>query len=266
MINRFYLLIILAFVCACGKVPTAEPDQPFDHFVGDFETGTLEGFHFLVADQDINTRIITSPVRKGSFALRNTLRPDDYVNNGYRSELAVYNCASYRSEVFYGFSFMVDTNYSDQEFNLICQWQDIPYFAQGEIWEPHPTLHGSSPPLGLIYVNGQLEIKMNADPNSNNATFLVGSPQPIAKGQWYDIVAHIYWNDDNSGFIEFWLDGASITPFNGTDNKFYNKNLYNRAGNYFKFGQYRGKDKTSATNIIYFDEVKVGSSYLEVAP
>jgi hypothetical protein len=65
--------------------------------------------------------------------------------------------------------------------------------------------------------------------------------------------------------MEVWLNGNLITPFNGTDNKYYKRNLFNRAGNYFKFGQYRGKDKTSNTNIIYFDEVKIGSTYDEVA-
>jgi hypothetical protein len=263
---RTYIAIFLMILCACGKVPTPEPDQAFDHFAGDFETGDLSGFHFLVPDTSINTKVITYPVRKGSFALKNTLRPDDHINNGYRAELAIYNCAKYRSDVFYAFSFMIDTNYSDQAFNLICQWQDLPYYEQGENWEPDPNLRGSSPPLALVYVNGTLELKMNESPASNNQTFLVGDAQPINKGQWYDVIAHIYWNDNNTAFTEVWLNGNSITPSNGTDTKYYKRNLYNRAGNYFKFGQYRGKEKTPNTNIIYFDEVKIGSSYNEVKP
>jgi hypothetical protein len=161
---------------------------------------------------------------------------------------------------------MIDTNYSDQEFNLICQWQDLPYYEQGENWEPDPNLRGSSPPLALVYVNGTVELKMNENPSSNNQTFLVGNAQPINKGQWYDVISHIYWSDDNLAFMEVWLNGNFITPFNGKDNKYYKRNLYNRAGNYFKFGQYRGKDKTAKINIIYFDEVKIGSSFSEVAP
>ena len=266
MTNKIYILILLTTLFGCGKVPTPEPNQPFDHFVGDFETGNLNGFHFLVPDTSINTKIVTNPVRNGIYALKNTLRPDDYINNGYRAELAIYNCAKYKSEVFYAFSFMIDTNYSNQAFNLICQWQDLPYYEQGENWEPDPNLRGSSPPLALVYVNETIELKMNENPSSNNQTFLVGNAQPINKGQWYDVIAHIYWNDDNTAFMEVWLNGNFITPFNGTDNKYYKRNLYNRAGNYFKFGQYRGKEKTSNTNIIYFDEVKIGSTYNEVAP
>jgi hypothetical protein len=250
----------------CGKVPTPEPNQPFEHFTGDFETGNLNGFHFLVPDTSINTIVVANPVRKGNFALKNTLRPDDYINNGYRSELAVYNCAKYKSEVFYGFSFMIDTNYSDQQYNIICQWQDLPNYLQGEDWSSSPVLHGSPPPVALTYVNGTIELKMNDNPNASDQTFLVGNPVSVNKGQWYDMVFHIYWDDDNSAFVEAWINGSYFTPFNGSDNKYYKRNLFNRTGNYFKFGQYRGKDKTANTNIVYFDEVKIGSSYIEVTP
>ena len=267
MTKRIYILILLLILLySCGKVPTPLPNQPYDHFTGDFETGTLKGFNLLVPDPSINTVVVTSPVRKGNFALKNTLRPDDYINNGYRAELAVYNCAKYKTEVFYGFSIMIDTAYTDQEFNIICQWQDLPNFLQGEDWNATPILHGSPPPIALTYVNGTLELKMNENPNSNNQTFLVGNPQAINKGQWYDLVFHIYWSDDDTAYIEAWLNGNYFTSFNGTDNKYYKRNLYNRAGNYFKFGQYRGKDRTSNTNTVFFDEVKIGSSYNEVAP
>ncbi|MFH0894289.1 MAG: polysaccharide lyase [Bacteroidota bacterium] len=266
MKQKIFFIFIFFTLFSCGKVPTPEPGQSFDHFTGDFETGNLSGFHFLVKDSTVNTIVVTNPVRKGNFALKNTLRPDDLVFNGYRSELAVYNCAKYKTEVYYGFSFMIDTAYSDEQFNIICQWQDVPDFNQGEDWNSIPVLHGSAPPVALVYVNGTLEIKMNENPNSNNETFLVGNAQTVNKGLWCDLVFHIYWCDDNSAFIEAWLNGCCFTPFNGTDNKFYSRNLFNRSGNYFKFGQYRGKDPTTHTNTIYFDEIKIGSSYNEVAP
>lgn len=265
-LKSYFFITCILLIFGCGKVPTPEPIQTFDHFVGDFETGNLNGWNFLVPDTSVNTIIISNPVRKGNYALRNTLHPDDFINNGYRAELAVYNCAKYKTEVYYGLSFMIDSTYSNQEYNLICQWQDLPNFEQGENWEPSPILHGSSPPLAIIYVNNTIELKMNENPNSNQETFLVGNPQPINKGIWYDLVFYIYWNDDNSAFISAWLNGSPFTPFNGTDNKFFKRNLFNRAGNYFKFGQYRGKNNTSNTNIVYFDEIKIGSSYFEVAP
>lgn len=251
---------------ACGKVPTSEPNQPISSFIGDFENGNISCFHYLVVDTTKNTQIVTYPVRKGKYAVKNTLKPQDYIYNGYRTELAIYNCAKYKSDVFYGFSFWVDTNYQDTSYNLICQWQDLPYYIQGEVWEPSPKLQGSPPPIALIYVNETLELKMNDSPSTNTKTFLVGKPLTTEKGKWYDLVAHIYWNDDNTAYQEVWINGKPITPFNGVDHKYYHRNLFNRAGNYFKFGQYRGKEKSEHTNSIYFDEVKIGSTYNEVAP
>ncbi len=262
---KFLLFGLAIALFSCGKVPTSVPNQPISHFVGDFENGTVSGFRYLLIDTTKNTQIVNNPVRKGKYALKNILHPDDFVNNGYRTELAIYNSANYKSEVYYSFSFWVDSNYLDTTYNLVCQWQDLPYYLQGEDWTPSPTLHGSAPPISLTYVNNTIELKMNDNPSSSNQTFLVGEPLKIKKGKWYDVVAHIYWSDDKTAYQEISINGKSITPFNGLDYKYYHRNLFNRAGNYFKFGQYRGKNKTEHTNIIYFDEVKIGSTLNEVA-
>jgi Polysaccharide lyase len=266
MLKQIIILFLVTILSTCGKVPTTEPNQPFDPFVGDFENGNFKGFYFLVPDTLINTKIVTNPVRKGQYALKILLNPTDSIFNGHRAELAIYNRSKYKTTVYYAFSFLIDTSYGNNVFNLICQWQDLPYYEQGENWEPTPNIRASSPPLALVYVNGHLEIKMNTSPTSNNQTFLVGESLPITKGKWYDVLAEIYWNDNSSAYIQFWLDGKEMTPFNGKDHRFYKRNLFNRAGNYFKFGQYRGKEHTSQPHTIYFDEVRVGTTKEEVLP
>ena len=70
---------------------------------------------------------------------------------------------------------------------------------------------------------------------------------------------------DDDGFMEVWKNGEPVTPYNGIDNKFYRPTVYNIVGNYFKIGLYRDTTHTS-TNTVYFDEVKIGTSYEEVAP
>jgi hypothetical protein len=259
------LVILLLTLQGCGLAPTPEENEVI-HFNGDFETGSLSQFHFLVADSAACTQLVTSPVRKGAYALRNQLRPGDYANNGYRTELAIYHCAPYNTEVYYGFSFLIDSAYGDPAYNLICQWQDLPNYLQGEDWTAIPNVRGSSPPLALVYADGAVQLKMNSNPRSDDHTFAVGEARAIPKGVWHDAVFRIYWSDKDHGYVEAMLDGSPLTPFNGTDHLYFHRNLFNRSGNYFKFGQYRGKDNPEVANVIYFDEVKVGTSYAEVTP
>lgn len=265
MIVSSFVFSGIIFIQGCGEVPTEIPGQPFEHFIGDFETGNIDNFYLLVKDTSYNTQIVTNPVRKGNYALKNILRPDDYIYNGIRTELSVYKCAKYKTEVYYGFSIMIDSAYQDQRFNLICQWQDLPYYIQGEVWEPMPVLHASPPPLAMVYVDGNLDLNRCLGPTSQEVENLAHFPS-ITKGIWYDLVFHMYWSDENDGYVECWVNGTPITAFNGTDHKVYRPNLFVRSGNYFKFGQYRGKETPTHTNTIYFDEVKIGSSYAEVAP
>ncbi|MCX6182310.1 MAG: polysaccharide lyase [Bacteroidetes bacterium] len=255
-----------ALILSCGKVPSPAPNAEVQSMVFDFENASIDGFHYLVPDTTFNTVLVTNPVRKGKYALKNTLRPDDFINNGYRAEFAIYDCAKYKTEVYYGFSFLIDSNYSDMHYNLLCQWQDLPNYEQGEWWTPSPVLRGSSPPMALVYADGNLDLKMNENPSSNDHTFTVASFANAKKGLWYDVVFHVYWSDEEDAFVEAWINGNYLTPFNGSDYKFYKRNLFNRSGNYFKFGQYRGKEKTEHSNIVFFDEIKIGKSFSEVAP
>ncbi len=42
------LLFSIMSIISCGKVPTEEPNTPVLHFTGDFESGNIGGFHYLV--------------------------------------------------------------------------------------------------------------------------------------------------------------------------------------------------------------------------
>jgi|GEM_PF-5980437 len=78
-------ILFILLVVGCGKVPTAEPDKPVLHFAGVFESGNINGFHYLVPDTTFNTRVVTAPVRRGLFALKNTTRPEDLCFRSLRS-------------------------------------------------------------------------------------------------------------------------------------------------------------------------------------
>lgn len=62
MLNKRWIIRSLAtkvtsIICSfsilfysCGEAPTEIPGQSFEHFVGDFESGNFNNFHFLVPD------------------------------------------------------------------------------------------------------------------------------------------------------------------------------------------------------------------------
>lgn len=256
---RISLCLLLLLPFGCGKVPIPEEGLQFDHFTGDFENGDLSAFHLLVPN-DTNAVVIDSPVRKGNHAVRFFLRPEDRMNHGNRTELGVYNCAKYHTEVYYGWSFMIDTSYNDPHYCLFSQWQNLPDFGNGENWD---NTFPSPPPLALVYADGEIRINRNEKVVNEAAETIAG--KPVDKGVWHDIVFHVYWSDDSQGFVEAWLDGEPM--ISSGDHKYYGSNLYNRAGNYFKFGLYRGSDADEYKPLIaYGDELKIGSSYEEVKP
>lgn len=264
---KFGVILFVLVLLSCGKVPLNEPNQPIEPFEDRFEINKLKFYDLLlVKDTNANLSLVNYPIRSGKSALKTTLHTEDFVFNGYRTELAVYHSANYQSEAYYGFSFYIDTNYQDDSYTLLCQWQDLPDYLRGESWTSTPVLHGSPPPIQFSYVDGKMELRGNSNPRSSNQTYLIGNSIPVEKGKWYDFTAHIYWDDTDKGFIEAWLNKEYITPNNGTDHKFYSANLYNRAGNYFKFGQYHGHIQPKNNNVVYFDEVKIGSTFQSVQP
>ena len=90
-------LFIASLAASCGKVPTELPDRPIEHVVRDFKSGNLGGFHYLAVDTNFNKQIVTAPARRGNYAVKNTLRPEDFIFNGYRTELSLYDCARYKT-------------------------------------------------------------------------------------------------------------------------------------------------------------------------
>lgn len=257
--NIIWIFILPFGLLTCAKLPTPEPGQTFDHFVGDFEDSSLTKFHGLIPNA-INATIVSDTVRRGNYAVKFFLRPGDITNNGNRVELGVHNCAKYHTEVYYGWSFMIDTSWSDTHYCLLSQWQNLPNYQQGEDWN---NTFPSPPPLALIYIDGVIKIQWNEKVVNENVQTI--AERGISKGVWYDVVFRVYWSDDDKGYVEAWLNDVPMVD--NADHRFYGANLYNRAGNYFKFGLYRGSDTDEYEPLIsWCDELRIGSSYSEVRP
>ncbi len=261
-LKPFVVLLSVVLLCGCGKLPINEPQQKVSSFNGNFESGTFEGWDKNYQDEGFSALVVSDPApRKGRYCAKFTVRPGDVAGTGNRSEVYRKHTAYWGTETYYAWSFMLPTDYQDcggSDWEVIGQFHDLPDFVTGENYELYPPTH---PPVSLVHYKGTLYLTINAP--FNKECRVVG--REVVKGVWHDIVLRIYWSPNWDGYIEAWYDGEHFTPFNGSDYLVHRPNMNNKAGNYLKIGLYRS-EKIKSTNTVYFDEVKIGSSYDEVAP
>ena len=224
---------------------------PVDGFLfanGDFETGDFTGWR-LEGARASSIRLIgdTHPLR-GIYSAQLTLHAGDIVRSGNRVELVRPDSGRYGQERIYSWSFKVDADYIEEPYwQAICQFHSQPDFAAGETWETYPE---HKPPLSILYADNRCRLMYHS---------FAQIPQELGsftveKGQWFDVFFQIKWSLHGDGYIEMYANGQPVTPFNGTDYKFYSSNVYNTAGNYVKIGLYRDL-RARATNSVYVDDL-----------
>lgn len=83
----------------------------------------------------------------------------------------------------------------------------------------------------------------------------------IQKGQWVEIVMHVNWALDDSGYLECWVNGNPIQEMKSGKTRIFGSNIKRLkngevGNNYFKAGHYRRGYTTNHT--IYFDDFSFG--------
>ncbi len=256
---KYYLpLVMLLLTASCGDLPVYTSGT-LTHFYDGFD-GAIATNWSAQAYREECIQVVTNRARSGTGSVKFTIYPGDpEVASGARAELSYNNFDPYLGEVWYGWSFMLETNYVDSgSWQIMGQWHDQPDYQMGETWELFPA---NSPPVSIQYTNGILFM----DVLYQDEDGLRFPSRPISKGVWHDLVVHFKWSVWKSGFAEAWLDGAPLVHTNTADQRIEAPTCYNTAGNYLKIGIYRSPGAT-ATNTIYFDEVRIGESYEEVTP
>lgn len=237
--------------------PVPPPPQPTviaDIFEDDFESRTFSLWK-REAVRNNSIQIVTEPVKSGNYAVKFTLVPGEIIFNGNRAELMYQDYNPNISEVYYSWSVMLDSNYIDSgKWQILGQWHDQPDKDEGETWINYPP---NNPPVSLQYSNGYMYAVVNPPQGWQERVGKFSEEKRVELGKWIDIVFHIYWSLKEDGFVEVWIDGENVTPYNGKDYKIYARTMFNKAGNYLKIGLYRGPDAT-VTNKVYFDDIKIG--------
>jgi hypothetical protein len=90
-------------------------------------------------------------------------------------------------------------------------------------------------------------------------------PETELKERWHDLLVNVKWTKGKSGFLRIWVDGNKKVDFKGAT-------LVGKGDVYFKYGIYRSflsrapQGKVLPDQVVYFDEVKWGTSRKAVDP
>jgi Polysaccharide lyase len=257
--------IFLSGIIGCDKVDkmTSLENNDFVFITTDFETHDI----FPPWEKQGNSEsfsIVTEAPRKGNYCARFLIDSSEYWTSPYsgiksaRSEIQIFNVAPAQKEIYYGWSVKIPEDYIESsDWQVIGQFHDQPDFEHGETWDNYPA---NSPPVSLTYKNGKIGLTVNI-PHGFGSEVI--SERLITKGQWTDLILHLYWSTSSDGYIEAWINEIPMTDHSGTITRYSFTNLYNNSGNYLKIGLYRSNEITTK-NIVYFDEIKSGLNYNDV--
>ena len=175
----------------------------------------------------------------------------------------------YYNNAFIAFDFLVPDSYKVDEDNLgretmVFQIHSKPTADQD--WDYYRKFMPFNRPSIAIYLGKNehtyylsLRYGLNGDNDKEYKSykwFLAGYKEIEAK-TWYTIKLNFELSDNNTGFIQAWINGDDFTPFNGKHNKVYGANMHNDALPYLKLGLYRPWPD-SHKHEVYFDNLIFG--------
>ena len=130
----------------------------------------------------------------------------------------------------------------------------------------HGEPYSGSPPLGFgVGRDGKIDLGTNTQRYGYERVWSM----PMVKGRWVGFVAHVNWSKDHSaGFVELWVDGVRQTFSKNGRQRLYSQTVMSDQDEGVKTipTNYRRKGIIPGPVTLYHDEVKVGSSYGDVAP
>ncbi|AXR06867.1 heparin lyase I family protein [Salinimonas sediminis] len=153
------------------------------------------------------------------------------INNGYRSEVAIFDRFELGSKVKYIFTLTVNkisqkTITQDNSWFIVAQWHDQPNKELGETWSSFPK---RPPPLsfGIDYKKGY-KLYFKSEKNYIDMDIRLGSTIFCA--------VEIEWIFSKDGAIS----GKCRTGIDNMKFSFKDRTMHNRYYHYFKFGIYNG--------------------------
>ena len=236
------------------QIPGCSASRP--GWTGGFDTGDLSQWSFVHQYTPDRFRVVAADgaivPRQGSHMARSEVRYKEPT-----SWWASMNVASVQknglpnvglgNDVYMGWSIYLPNDFSyvpNTLANLLVEWHAEAPMSQA-------PFH-----FGINGYDGQFYVDLHTSMTGYRPV-LQKSVGPMVKGRWVDCVIRTRWAQDSSGIIEFWMDG--VKKFSWTGRTWgMQRTVYPVAGYY--------RTDYNATAVVYFDALKVGTSYEAVAP
>jgi len=198
--------------------------------------------------------ITTDPsmARKGSQSGRFTVYDGDCTSYPTRALLRWQQHLCEGDERFIGYSMYLPSDFP----NPNPGWMNLGQFGYGPPW--------GYPPIHFSYWGNGSTTAMTV---YNQNTVSLGNI-PVKLGAWNDLVLHERFSSNSSvGYLEVWKDAKPVTFKNGSTRVYTNTLRTDATGcGSLDLQQYRQGGVWPSPLTVWFDEVKVGSSYTDVAP
>ncbi|MDP2715750.1 heparin lyase I family protein [Rheinheimera sp.] len=235
-----------ADICQFGNL-----NQIFKMDAGDY----TEGLRSKEAFEEKAIFSVQDPIDADDTVVKLKITPEYVVHNGNRTELTVSDYHEGAYVFHYSFKFMLPNSYvSDGDWQIFAQWHDQPDVAEGETWS---TLPRRPPPVSLLYNEDVVYINFRPQPRK----VIQSNKVKVKRDLWHSVSFKIRWAEDSLGEIQVKLDGEPFVGPKGSE-IFSGPNMYNKAGNYFKFGIYRGPG-AEHSNTIYFKDLEIHSECIK---
>jgi len=203
---------------------------------------------------------VSSPVYKGSTAVRARCIYASGYSGRYHGELRKAGMAQRGQDRYYGYAFYIPTNWQSvqQGFNI-----------QQFIGNASGCSGGQPGTMTALRYGDDLVTRIVTGPSAcQRTTVNYTVVTSVSKGAWHRVTMRGKWRSDNTGTFTFWYDGSQ--KLNKTNTKTcpaddYSLNL--AVGNYSNAWHDDGKmEGTQSTRDIYVDHIRVATTYSEADP
>jgi hypothetical protein len=224
-------------------------------------TGTTSGWSQILVEHNGSVSQVTSPVYKGSTAVRATQVYDAGYTGRFHSELITNNGYTPGQMRFYGFAFYLPANWQfvNQGYNISQFEADMKSSCDGFM------------PTTMMWISGSsLSTRTKSGSVCSQKTTTYGGIASVTAGQWHRIVIQASWKADTSGYFKVWYDGAKVLERLGiatTISDPANRAFQFRVGNYANGWHDQGTMVGSqGTRSIYFDHIGIGTVFADADP